>query len=329
MLPLSAISARDLYKQYGPLTAVDGIDLEVRAGETFGFLGPNGAGKTTTIRMLTGLVRPTRGQAWVNGHSVLTEGMAMKRSIGIVPEESILHQDVSVQDNLAFMATMYEVPRRQVSAGIRELLERFGLADRARTRFGALSKGLKRRAVVAAALVHRQSVLFLDEPTSGLDVESARALRRTIAELGQAGVTVFLTTHRIEDADLLCARVALISRGRLVATGTPEELKQRVAAGGEKLLRVTTDRALPPAARSRLLSVTRVRELGNGTLELATTGLRATLDSLLTVTAESGVGVLSVNTVLPTLEDAFVELTGTAIGTGGGPGAGKGGRQHG
>jgi len=191
-----------------PLHAVDGIDFSVSEGEVFGFLGPNGAGKTTTIRMLTGLSRPTSGQARVLGFDLARDIARIKKRIGVVPEASNLYDELSAFDNLVFAMQLYGVPRRERAARAEELLDRFRLSEKRDAPFAKLSRGMKRALTIAAALAHRPPLVFLDEPTTGLDVMSARNLRRMIAALRDEGVTVFLTTHYLEEAERLCDRIA-------------------------------------------------------------------------------------------------------------------------
>ena len=180
----SAIEAIGLTKQYGALSAVDDISFRVGRGEVFGFLGPNGAGKTTTIRMLVGLTSPSEGTAMVAGHSITDDIVEVKRRVGVVPEVSNLYDELSVWDNLLFMSQLYHVPKQERSERIEEVLQSFDLQSSRGMKFGKLSKGLKRRVVIAAALVHSPEIVFMDEPTAGLDVVSAQSLREFIEQLG-------------------------------------------------------------------------------------------------------------------------------------------------
>jgi ABC-2 type transport system ATP-binding protein len=270
--------------------AVDGIGFEVKRGEVYGFLGPNGAGKTTTIRMLTGLARPTAGRAQVLGLDLDRELPRIKKRIGVVPEASNLYAELSAQDNLLFCMRLYGVPRSERTPRARALLAQFRLSDKRDTPFAKLSRGMKRSLTVAAALAHQPELVFLDEPTTGLDVASARGLRATIAELRGQGVTVFLTTHYLEEAERLCDRIALIARGRIVTVDTVEGLRARVASTTAVELTVAGDAGAPETCR-----------VAGADVESA---LRSALAQ------GQGRRVLSVNTVRPTLEDAFIQLTG-------------------
>jgi ABC-2 type transport system ATP-binding protein len=218
---IKAISVQNLTRDYNGLRAVDGISFTVEPGEIFGFLGPNGAGKTTTIKMLTGQLRPSSGRARVVGCDVVTERQQLKPQIGVVFDSQNIYERLSGRDNLRFYARLYRVKRTRVE----EMLAQVGLADRAGDKMSTYSNGMKQRLVIARALLHRPKVLFLDEPTRGLDPNVARDIRATVRELAEQGMTVFLTTHYMEEADQLSGRVAIIDQGRIVAMGAPEQLK--------------------------------------------------------------------------------------------------------
>lgn len=227
---MKSIEATDLSREFNGLTAVDRISFDVEQGEIFGFLGPNGAGKTTTLRMLTGQLRPTGGQARVMGCDVVEERELLKPQIGVVFEQQNLYTRFSAQDNLKFYARLYGAPRQRID----EVLERVGLTERARQKSSEYSNGMRQRLMIARALLHHPRVLFLDEPTRGLDPGVARDIRQLVADLAREDVTVFLTTHYMEEADRLCSRVAIINQGRIVALAPPAELKAEL--GGEATL---------------------------------------------------------------------------------------------
>jgi len=197
----SAIIASELTRYHGDLLAVDHVSFEVQQGEIFGYLGPNGAGKTTTIKMLTGLLRPSEGTAYVRGHDILHDLRKIKRSIGIVPEVSNVYDELTGWDNLIFAAELYSVPRGERERRAKELLEEFDLYERRHTKVQGFSRGMKRRLTIAMALVHRPSILFFDEPTTALDARSAIFVRDLIRRLKYESITIFLTTHYIEEAD--------------------------------------------------------------------------------------------------------------------------------
>ncbi|MBN2456407.1 MAG: ATP-binding cassette domain-containing protein [Sedimentisphaerales bacterium] len=221
------IQVSDLTKLYGETLAVDHINFEVAKGEVFGFLGPNGAGKTTTIRMLTGLSKPTDGKASILGFDINSQIAQIKKRIGVVPEISNLYDELTAFGNLLFMAQLYGVPSRERKKKAEELLKTFRLYERKDSLFRTFSRGMKRALTIAAALIHNPEILFLDEPTVGLDVVAARSLRNLISNLRQQGITIFLTTHYLEEADLLCDRVAILVEGRILAIDTPQALKAK------------------------------------------------------------------------------------------------------
>src|SRR3990172_3361318 len=223
------IEVRRLTRKYGAVLAVDRIDFAVGHGEIFGFLGPNGAGKSTTVRMLTGYIPPTAGAITVAGHNLLSHPSAVRRHLGVVPEEANVYADLTVRQNVILMAEPHGLPKERRTHNCKYLLELFGLAERTKQKGRHLSKGLRQRLMLCMALVSDPDILFLDEPTSGLDVASSRLIREVITRMNRDwGMTVFLTTHNIDEADELCHRVAIIDKGRIAAIDTPEALRQTV-----------------------------------------------------------------------------------------------------
>jgi len=222
------IATEKLSKSYGQTRAVDELDLEVRSGEIFGFLGPNGAGKTTTIRILTTLTKPDSGRAWIDGFDVVGEAAKVKRVIGVVQQHLSLDRELTVAENLEVHARLHHLSSHERRERMMELLEYVELALQAGQLVNDLSGGMKRRAMIARALLHRPKVLFLDEPTVGLDPPSRRRLWDLIRRMNADGSTVFLTTHYIEEAEALCHRVGILHEGRLIALGSPRELRQRL-----------------------------------------------------------------------------------------------------
>ena len=229
---MSAIEVQNLTRKYNGQCAVDGISFSVEPGEIFGFLGPNGAGKTTTIRMLTGQLLPTSGNAKVAGFDVVTQRQELKPRIGVVFDNQNIYERMSARENLVFFARLYRVPRSRVD----EVLTQVDLTERARDKVQKYSNGMKQRVLIARALLHKPEVLFLDEPTRGLDPHIARDLRKIIVDLANEGMTVFLTTHYMEEADQLSERVAFLDRGQIVAKDTPENLKAQYGKSKETTL---------------------------------------------------------------------------------------------
>ena len=292
-----AIQVEGLTKAYAtskgrpPLRAVDGIDFTVHPGEVFGFLGPNGAGKTTTIRMLTGLTQPTSGRACLLGLDLASDLPRIKKRIGVVPETSNLYDELTAFDNLVFAMQLYGVPRQERKPRAEALLERFRLSEKRDAPFAKLSRGMKRALTIAAALAHRPPLVFLDEPTTGLDVMSARSLRQMIAGLRDEGVTVFLTTHYLEEAERLCDRIAILVKGRIVALDGVAQLKAQ--AQGAPVVEVSLRDA------GGQVQVRRMETPG---------GVDAAVRQALQ--QAEGYEILKIDTLQPSLEDVFVKLTG-------------------
>ena len=223
---VAAIETRGLRKNFGPLVAVDSLDLSVARGSVFGLLGPNGSGKTTTIRMLCGLMRPTAGRAVVAGIDVARDPEAVRRRIGYMSQRFGLYDDLTVEENLRFYASIYGLAGEARRVRTAELLEQLGLALRARQLAGTLSGGWKQRLALACATAHRPEVLFLDEPTAGVDPASRRLLWQWIYDLAAGGTTVLVTTHYMDEAER-CGRLAFLSRGHLIATGTADDVRRQ------------------------------------------------------------------------------------------------------
>jgi ABC-2 type transport system ATP-binding protein len=305
-----AIEVKDLTKCYGEILAVDHISFDVKEGEIFGFLGPNGAGKTTTIRMLTGLSRPTGGCARVLGFDVKSELVKAKKCIGVVPEASNLYDELSALDNLVFMARLYGIPRSQRKTSAEELLKIFGLYERKDHLFGTFSRGMKRALTIAAALMHNPKLLFLDEPTVGLDVVAARSLRNLIINLRHQGITVFLTTHYLEEADLLCDRIAILVKGRILKIDTPEMLK--AVAEEESIIEVSFKKMSSKIVEglSEKLPKLKVVATNHNKLRIYGGVPAHTLEKVLQYAKDEEVEIDKVNSIKPSLEDAFIKITG-------------------
>ena len=290
------------------MLAVDHINFNVKKGEIFGFLGPNGAGKTTTINMLTGVTKPTSGTAYISGFDVTREPIKAKELVGVVPEVSFLYDEMTAWDNINFSAKLHSVTKEKRTALAKELLLLFGLNERRNNRVGTFSGGMKKRLIIATALMHEPETLFLDEPTTGLDVQSARQIRDLIKNLNEKGTTVFLTTHYIEEADHLCRRIAIINRGKIITVDTPEELKNIVKT--ENIIEVSFDHAGDIVDELKELSRVRNVVIAGDKFRLYVEDPTETLPSIIHFAEKNRLKVTSVSTVNPTLEDAFVKLTG-------------------
>jgi ABC-2 type transport system ATP-binding protein len=302
------VKAKGLTKQYGHLLAVDHVDLEVFEGEIFGLLGPNGAGKTTTVRMLTGQTKPTSGEALIAGYDIIHEPIKAKESVGVVPEVSNVYNEMSAWDNLVFAAELYGVSRIERGKRAAELLKLFGLYERRGDKVGNFSRGMKRRLTIAAALIHKPRIVFLDEPTTGLDVQSSRAIRALLKQLNESGVTIFLTTHYIEEADQLCQRIAIINQGKIVALDSPEKLKTRAEEQHAVEVSFSPFKDLEAQLKD-LKYVSSVSRLG-AKFRLYVEDASEAIPVLIDFCRENNLKIVSINTLKPSLEDAFVKITG-------------------
>lgn len=300
---MDIITVENLVKRYGPLTAVDDISFSVREKTIFGFLGPNGAGKTTTINVLCTLLGPSSGRAYLNGFDCQREPSSVRKSIGIVFQDSTLDKDLTARENLMFHAWLYDVDKRERAARVDEALRFVQLSDRADDLVKKFSGGMKRRLEVARGLIHKPKVLFLDEPTLGLDPQSRSNLWSFITELPERhGVTVFMTTHYMEEAEV-CDRIAIIDKGRIIASGSPSELKQTI--GGDVVYLRTDDNMKALDEIRGLFEVDAALKDG----EIFIPDLRGE-ECLPEIIRRIGGRVLSVRMHRPTLNDVFLKLTG-------------------
>ena len=304
-----AIEVSKLTRKFGDLVAVDHIDFEVKKGEIFGFLGPNGAGKTTTIRMLTGISIPTEGTASIMGYDIQHHPVKAKEQMGIVPDISNVYNELSAWDNLIFTGRLYDMPKAYRESRAEELLKMFGLYERRREKVQGFSRGMKRRICIAMALMNQSSILFLDEPTSGLDVQSVLVIRDTIRRLNQQGLTIFLTTHNLEEASQMCDRIAIINHGRIAAIDTPEKLKRTL----ESVQSVEVAFETPPEnALKELEKLPRVSEAvkAGDKFRLYTDDPPGVLTSTWNYVQSNNLKLVTINTLGPSLEDVFIKLTG-------------------
>jgi len=305
---MEAIRVEDLRKHFDGVKAVDGISFEVEKGEIFGFLGPNGAGKTTTVRLITGILVPDSGKAWVNGKDVGKAKIQVQEGIGIVPEVSNPYVDLSAWQNLMLMGGLYGMERAKREARSEELIELFGLADRRNSPVKKFSKGMKRKLVLAMALIHDPRILFMDEPTSGLDVRSQRLIKETMRDLNRDGRTIFLTTHNMVEANELCDRIAIINEGRIAAVDTPEALKSTVVRMQSVEVRFQGDR-IPLHELESLSSVEEVKMEGE-IFRLFTSDPVKTIEELVDLSRATGTRPSSMNVSGPSLEEVYLRLTG-------------------
>jgi len=300
-----AIRCRGLVKDYGSVRAVNGLDLEVPAGECFGLLGPNGAGKTTTVEILEGLLPPTSGEVEVLGRSWQSDPDWLRQRLGISLQETNLPDKLSVEETLRLFRSFYAS-----GPEVGELLGLVSLTDKRRAWYSKLSGGQKQRLAVACALVGNPEILFLDEPTSGLDPQSRRQLWGIIEMFKTGGRTVLITTHYMDEAQRLCDRVAVIDKGKVIALGTPRELIQSL--GGTEVVEITCDDSVEEASLRALPGVHAVK-CSSGGLTLTVEQLHRTLPLLLSHLQQTGGTLTGLSTHHATLEDVFVSLTGRQL----------------
>ncbi len=301
-----AIRVINLTKYYGELLAVDHINFEVYKGEVFGFLGPNGAGKTTTIRMLTGLLTPNSGDVFIDGLDITRDPIKAKTKLGIIPEMGNIYVDLTARQNILLAGKYYGVSRKELQKKADSLLEEFGLFERRNGLVKTFSKGMKQRVNVASALVHNPEILFLDEPTSGLDVQSQRLIRNIVKEMNQRGTTVFLTTHNIEEANMLCERVGIIDKGRIAAIDTPEKLKRTFEE--TQSIEISFNKAIDSNLIKKPGVVSRIEKLGDK-WKLYTDNPDKLVKYLARFAEDQKLMIVSLQICGVSLEDVFIKLT--------------------
>ena len=310
----AVIEVEGLTKRYNSHLAVDNVSFEVRVGEVFGFLGPNGAGKTTTQRMLTGVLRPTEGRALVLGRDIVSDPVGAKERMGVVPEVANPYMEMTASQNMAFAGELYGLPGVQIRSRSEELLREFDLWERRDDIARHYSKGMKQRLILAMSLIHEPRVLFLDEPTAGLDVASRRMIHGQVRNFAAAGMTVFYTTHNIEEASVLCDRVGIICKGTLAALDTPEALKSTLA--GSQSVEVAFGEPVDLAMLEDFEEVTHGEKQGDK-LRLFTPAPGDLIEHLVSFAQERDLAILTVNTLGPSLEEVFVSLSSDTSRSGG------------
>jgi len=306
-----AVELNKLTKRFGALTAVDTLSFRVERGEIFGLLGPNGSGKTTTINVVSGLTRPSSGEVRVLGYDVTRDLRAVRAALGAVPQETALYEELSARHNMVFHAELYDVPRSERDRRIDELLDLVQLADRQHSRVGTFSGGMKRRLALARALLHEPLLLYLDEPTLGVDVQSRRALWDYILDLKTKGKTVLITTNYLEEANVLCDRLAILDHGKLIALDTPANLKRRF---GATVIQIETTPAASPVAIERIRAVAGVAEVQQvaGTLTIIVNGEHSPAGSIIMLLTQEA-EILAISQREPDLDEIFLRLTGNSL----------------
>jgi ABC-2 type transport system ATP-binding protein len=301
----NAVVVRDLERRFGKFVAVNRVSFEVKKGEIFGFLGPNGAGKSTTIRMLCGILAPTSGSGTVGGFDVRTEAEKIKAHIGYMSQKFSLYEDLTVEENIDFYSGIYRIPPEKKRERKEWVLEMAGLREHRHSRTAILSGGWKQRLALGCAILHEPPVIFLDEPTSGVDPISRRQFWNLIYELAGKGVTIFVTTHYMDEAEY-CDRIGLIYRGELIALGTPATLKTELMQ--EDVLEVDCER--PQEAMEEISGLSGIKEVAifGKSLHVVSEDGAATASLLRTVLPEKGYAAPRVEEISPSLEDVFVSL---------------------
>ena len=299
-----AVEVVNLTKYYGDRLAVDHINFGVGKGEFFGFLGPNGAGKTTTMRILTGIIKANDGNATVMGHPA--GSLQAKQAAGVVPELANAYLDLSAWSNLMLMIELYGVSGADGKRMAETLLKELGLYDRRDDLVKGFSRGMRQRLILCMAIVSAPQVLFLDEPTTGLDIQSTRFIREMLRNLKQAGKTIFLTTHDMEEANELCDRVAIINHGKIAAIDAPERL--RITVNRLHSVEVGFDRPVVTEALSELPAVNKVEIVGDK-VRLYTDDPCSVVASVVDYSRANGLRMVALQVLFPSLEDAFVKLT--------------------
>lgn len=307
------IKVENLSKTYnGKLKAVDGVSFDVKEGEIFGFLGPNGAGKSTTINMLTTLIKPTSGNALICGYDIHKHANEVRRNVGVVPQEYTADEDLTGRENIILCADLYGLPRSISKAHTEELLKMVELTDAADRRVSTYSGGMRRRLELAAGLINYPKLLFLDEPTLGLDVQTRAAVWKYIRTLkGEYRMTLFLTTHYLEEADSLCDRIAIIDHGHIIKIGSPEELKASI--GGDVI--VVGVKESEPDISSEIAQIKLVKDVkkkGNDYRIKTELGEEAS-PQIMDVVRSKGLHVTKIALTKPTLDEAYLEFTGRSL----------------
>jgi ABC-2 type transport system ATP-binding protein len=310
----SILEVQNLVKKYGDFTAVKGITFDIQEGEIFSLLGPNGAGKTTTISMLSTLYAPTAGDATIGGHSITKNPMAVKRVIGVVPQELAFYEDLTARENLIFWGQMYGLSGKSLYSRVDEVLDQIGLTDKARNRLKTYSGGMKRRVNIGVGLLHRPRLLFMDEPTVGIDPQSRRSILDTVKDLNKQGMTLLYTTHYMEEAEELSDRVGIIDHGELIALGTQKELTQQVGQTETLILHIGENDD-PETLADSLEGMKDILE-ANATdheVSVITPDAEDILAAVVSKANERGIKIRSIDIREPNLETVFLHLTGRAL----------------
>ncbi len=306
MVVMCIIRVEHLQKRFGSIAAVDDVSFDVESGEIFGFLGPNGAGKTTTIRMLTGFLIPDSGDVFIRGVNMRESPIRAKMKMGVIPEMGNVYVDLTAKQNIVLSGRFYGISKGELDRIADDLLERFELSERRDNPVKTFSKGMKQRVNIASAIVHSPEILFLDEPTSGLDVQSQRLIKDIIKEMNQRGTTIFLTTHNIEEANVLCDRVGIINRGKIAAIDTPERLRR--AFEETQSVEISFDKPIDGSLIGESGMVSRVEKIGDK-WKLYTDNPDRLVKYLAKFAEDRDLAFTSMEICGASLEDVFMKLT--------------------
>ncbi|MEF3310189.1 ABC transporter ATP-binding protein [Paenibacillus sp. GYB004] len=306
------IQIRDLVKRYGSQVSVDHLNLDVNEGEIFGLLGPNGAGKSTTIKMMCGLLAPDQGEIRIGGESVRRSPLEIKRRIGVVPQELAIYEDLSARENVMFFAKLYGLKGKVLEERVEEALGFVGLLDRQKDKPSAYSGGMKRRLNIACAITHRPKLIIMDEPTVGIDPQSRNHILESVKTLNKMGSTIIYTTHYMEEVEAICSRVGIMDHGRLIASGTKEQLIRQLAR--EEKVVIGTG-GVNTAAVDELRGHSRVEKVVVEGDELAVylPSSSSYLQDILFILSKHEVAIQTLNRIEPNLETVFLALTGRTL----------------
>ncbi|ARM76799.1 ATP-binding cassette domain-containing protein [Acidianus manzaensis] len=306
-----AIKAINLTKKYGNFTAVDHVNFEVEKGEIFGFLGPNGAGKSTTIKMLTTSLKPTEGTALVNGYDIVKQPSLVRQSIGVVPQEYTADEDLTGWENMMFMAGVFGIPKKIAEERAKELLEMVDLTQAEKRKVSGYSGGMRRRLEIAMSLIGRPAILFLDEPTLGLDAQTRNAIWTYVMKLKEEyDMTIFLTTHYLEEADMYCDKIAIIDKGHILKIGSPKELKESL--GGDVVLLETDNPEQAIKIISDIEGVVQVNQI-NSEIKAKVKNGEEIAPKIMEVLVKNKIKVTKISITQPTMDEVYMEYTGKSL----------------
>lgn len=311
-MDMTLLKVENLYKNFGSTKAVDGISFQVEKGEVFGLLGPNGAGKSTTISMVSTLIPPTKGEIFFEGRNIFTEPKSLRQKLGVVPQDIALYPTLSGYENLRFWGSMYGLKGEGLKKRIGEVAEIIGLNGRLKDRVDKYSGGMKRRLNIGAALLHKPELLILDEPTVGIDPQSRNHILDTVLELNRQGMTIVYTSHYMEEAEYLCNRICIMDQGRIIASGTQEELVELIK--GETQVSLKLDKPDKDIlVRLRSISGVSRAELVLDEIAISGENVDIVLADIISKVTENGRRISSIDVKKPNLEAVFLHLTGKAL----------------